>query len=369
MRRPTPGNERRGALVWSLPPRPATCSTRPGWPGAPGAARGRAVTPPGTGGPDASARPDRAGAGLPRGGRDRRQDRRPHGPTGIPARSRSWSWPTGIPRPQRRRERAGARALTGPNRLGKSQALNRGFAEARPLSSSSATPTTASRRARWPPSLSISPTRASAPLQGRSSRTTVGGREPLLEVRVLAQAARGPPRHARSALWASSSAIRAEAWRPIPSDVAIDDLWAALDIIEQGYRVAYEPRARALDPACRIARRPVGAPDPQRVRGALHVLVRRRRQLRPSAGLVAAELWGHRLARFTVSPLAHLALLGDRRIQGALQSAGPAVPAGQPAPLPGPGGRIEGRGNRPEDPSAGPGAGTCWPRRRPGRGR
>ena len=43
--------------------------------------------------------------------------------------------------------------------------------------------------------------------------------------------------------------------------------------------------------------------------GALHVLVRRRRQLRPSAGLVAAELWGHRLTRFTVSPLAHLALL------------------------------------------------------------
>ncbi len=45
------------------------------------------------------------------------------------------------------------------------------------------------------------------------------------------------------------SAIRTDAWRPIPDDVAIDDLWAGLDIIEQGYRVAYEPRARALDPA------------------------------------------------------------------------------------------------------------------------
>ena len=29
----------------------------------------------------------------------------------------------------------------------------------------------------------------------------------------------------------------------------------------------------------------------------------------PSAGLVAAELWGHRLSRFTVGPLAHVALL------------------------------------------------------------
>ena len=46
------------------------------------------------------------------------------------------------------------------------------------------------------------------------------------------------------------------------------------------------------------------------VSGALHVLSRRRAQLRPSAGLVAVELWGHRLTRFTVSPLAHVALLG-----------------------------------------------------------
>ena len=36
---------------------------------------------------------------------------------------------------------------------------------------------------------------------------------------------------------------------------------------------------------------------------------RRRYQLRPSAGLVAAELWGHRLVRYTVGPLSHAALL------------------------------------------------------------
>jgi hypothetical protein len=39
------------------------------------------------------------------------------------------------------------------------------------------------------------------------------------------------------------------------------------------------------------------------------VAIRRRRQLRPSAGLVAAEFWGHRLVRYTVSPVAHLVLL------------------------------------------------------------
>ena len=43
--------------------------------------------------------------------------------------------------------------------------------------------------------------------------------------------------------------------------------------------------------------------------GGLQVLARRRRQLVPSAGLVAAELWGHRLVRLTLSPLSHLALL------------------------------------------------------------
>ena len=104
------------------------------------------------------------------------------------------------------------------------------------------------------------------------------------------------------------AAIRAEAWRPIPADVATDDFWAALDIIEQGYRIAYEPRARALDPAADS----LAVSWERRIRsvsGALHIMVRRRRQLRPSAGLVAAELWGHRLVRYTVGPLAHLTLL------------------------------------------------------------
>ena len=105
------------------------------------------------------------------------------------------------------------------------------------------------------------------------------------------------------------SAIRAEAWRPIPPDVAIDDFWAALDIIEQGYR----DRLRAAGPRARSRRRRRWRSQWERrirsVSGALHVMVRRRHQLRPSAGLVAAELWGHRLVRYTVGPLAHVALL------------------------------------------------------------
>ena len=35
------------------------------------------------------------------------------------------------------------------------------------------------------------------------------------------------------------AAVRASVWRPIPDDVVNDDFWVALDVIEQGYRVAY----------------------------------------------------------------------------------------------------------------------------------
>jgi len=104
------------------------------------------------------------------------------------------------------------------------------------------------------------------------------------------------------------AAIRSDLWRPIPQDIATDDLWTALDVCEQGYRIAYEPGARAVDP-------PVGTLPEQwerrtrSVSGALHVFARRGRQLGPGGGLVAVEIWGHRLARYTVGPLAHALLV------------------------------------------------------------
>ncbi len=105
------------------------------------------------------------------------------------------------------------------------------------------------------------------------------------------------------------AAIRTDAWRPIPPDIAIDDLWIALDLSGRGYAIAYEPDAKAVEP-------PVHTLSQQwerrtrSVANALHVFQRRRSDLGPSGGLVAAEIWGHRLARYTVSPLAHLVLLG-----------------------------------------------------------
>jgi poly-beta-1,6-N-acetyl-D-glucosamine synthase len=205
-------------------------------------------------------------------------------------------------------ERAGARALSGPDRLGKSQALNRGFEAA-------ATPivviTDANNRlARG--ALAAAVARFADPAVGAVAGEKVedddGGGESIYWRFESWLKRREDQLGTTIGLVGEFAAIRAEAWRPIPRDIATDDLWTALDIVEQGYRIAYEPRARALDPAAES----LSVSWERRIRsvsGALHIMVRRRRQLRPSAGLVAAELWGHRLVRYTVGPLAHLTLL------------------------------------------------------------
>jgi hypothetical protein len=205
-------------------------------------------------------------------------------------------------------ERAGARALTGPERLGKSQALNRGFAEA-------TTPVVVMSDANnrlAPGALEALVEHFADPAVGAVAGAKLeddgGGGESLYWRFESWLKEREDRLGTTIGLVGELSAVRAEAWRPIPRDVATDDFWAALDINEQGYRIAYEPRARSLDPAAPS----LAASWERRIRsvsGALHIMVRRRNQLRPSAGLVAAELWGHRLSRYTVSPVAHLILL------------------------------------------------------------
>jgi poly-beta-1,6-N-acetyl-D-glucosamine synthase len=205
-------------------------------------------------------------------------------------------------------ECCGVRVLSGPDRLGKSQALNRGFAEA---------------------------DTQIVVISDANNRLTPGALAALVEhfddpevAAVAGEKLEADDGRSEGVYWRFESwlkqredelgttiglvgelaAIRADVWRPIPEDVAIDDLWTALDIAERGYRVAYEPTARALEPpmnslALQWERRT------RTIAGALHVISRRAGQLRPSAGLVAAELWGHRLIRYTASPVSHAALL------------------------------------------------------------
>jgi hypothetical protein len=103
-------------------------------------------------------------------------------------------------------------------------------------------------------------------------------------------------------------AVRRDAYRPLPHDLAVDDLWLALDVIEQGLRIVYEPAAIAIEEAGETWRE-----DWERrtrvVSGALDVLWRRRSLLDPRDSPVGVELWGHRLVRQSAGPIAHAALL------------------------------------------------------------
>ena len=159
-------------------------------------------------------------------------------------------------------ELAGARALTGPERLGKSQALNRGFGEA---ATEIVVITDANNRLA-PGALAAVVEHFDDPavgaVAGEKLEDDGGGGESLYWRFESWLKQREDQLGSTIGLIGELSAVRAEAWRPIPPDVAIDDLWAGLDIIEQGYRVAYEPRARALDPAAPLAVRAAGNAGP-----------------------------------------------------------------------------------------------------------
>lgn len=103
------------------------------------------------------------------------------------------------------------------------------------------------------------------------------------------------------------AAVRRSAWRPLPEDVAVDDLWIALDVVEHGGRIAYAPEASTIE-AGEAGLREQWERRTRVVSGLLDVLWRRRRMLGP-ASPVAEQLWGHRLVRSSFGPLAHLALL------------------------------------------------------------
>lgn len=103
-------------------------------------------------------------------------------------------------------------------------------------------------------------------------------------------------------------AVRRDAYRPLPTDAIVDDMWLALDLAGRGGRIVYEPEARAVeDPS--PSRRDEWERRTRVSAGIVDTCWRRRDLLAPAHGLVAAELWGHRLTRSAFGPLAHLALL------------------------------------------------------------
>jgi glycosyltransferase involved in cell wall biosynthesis len=101
--------------------------------------------------------------------------------------------------------------------------------------------------------------------------------------------------------------LRRSDYRPLPPDVVVDDLWLALDAAERGGAVVYDGSVQCSEGGFATL-----AADWERrtriVAGMLDVVWRRRRLLaRPS--VVAVQLWGHRLIRSSLGPVAHLSLL------------------------------------------------------------
>jgi hypothetical protein len=103
-------------------------------------------------------------------------------------------------------------------------------------------------------------------------------------------------------------AFRRSAFTPLPADTAVDDAWLALDVLEKGLRVVYEPDAYSIETSS-----PSFTEEWERrtriVAGNLDMLWRRREALVPGALAVTPQLWGHRLVRSSFGPMAHVALV------------------------------------------------------------
>jgi cellulose synthase/poly-beta-1,6-N-acetylglucosamine synthase-like glycosyltransferase len=213
----------------------------------------------------------------------------------------------GDPETAARAEQAGATVLTADERLGKSQALNLGFSKAStPVvvlsdANNSFAPGAIAAMVRY-----FSDSRVGAVAGAKVEADGTGEDlywrfESWLKGREWAMGS-------TIGLVGEIAAVRTDAFEPIPADIAVDDLWLALDLSARGFVVAYEPEAKAYEPPAHTT----GQQWERRTRivaGALHVFQLRRAQLLPTGGLVTGQIWGHRLARYTLGPLAHVALL------------------------------------------------------------
>ncbi|MDP9071554.1 MAG: glycosyltransferase [Actinomycetota bacterium] len=202
---------------------------------------------------------------------------------------------------------AGAEVQAAGERLGKAEAVNRGVGAARTEivvitdANTLLAPGTLAALVRWFEDPTVDAVAGEKGIAGTSGEGTYWRFESWLK---QAEARTG----ATVGLVGELAAVRRSAFRPLPRDVIVDDLWLALDILEDGGRIAYEAQARAEE---------LSSPDwrtewERRTRilsGVLDVLWRRRRLLAPGRGWLAVQLWGHRLVRSSVGPLAHLTLL------------------------------------------------------------
>lgn len=200
---------------------------------------------------------------------------------------------------------AGGTVLEPAERLGKAQAINEGVLHAR----HSIVVVTDANNALHPGSLAVLASHLGDPAVGGvgGAKTEEGEGEALYWRFETWLKQRESDLGTSIGIVGELFAVRKDAFRPIPKDIGMDDLWTALDLAERGYAVRFDPRASSEEAAI-----PDGERWERRTRnlaGALHVFDRKRHLLRPKHALVAFEIVGHKLWRSTLGPIAHVLLV------------------------------------------------------------
>jgi cellulose synthase/poly-beta-1,6-N-acetylglucosamine synthase-like glycosyltransferase len=103
-------------------------------------------------------------------------------------------------------------------------------------------------------------------------------------------------------------AIRRELFEPIPDDTVLDDVAIPLHIVKRGYRVLFEPEARAYDRACATAREEF-VRKTRTIAGTFQLFAREPWLLNPLRNRLWFETISHKALRLTI-PALHAALLG-----------------------------------------------------------
>lgn len=94
-------------------------------------------------------------------------------------------------------------------------------------------------------------------------------------------------------------ALRRDLYEPLPASTIVEDFVLTMRLLERGYRIRFEPEARATEPACPSAR----AEMVRKIRigaGNFQALGLTYRLLHPRQGLRAFAYWGHKVLRWFV---------------------------------------------------------------------
>lgn len=214
----------------------------------------------------------------------------------------------GDPETEEKARAAGARTLLLPERMGKSQALNRGMEAA---THELVVITDAGHNRLEPGSIAALVKWFEQPNVGAVAGEKIedqGGSEGVYWRFESVLKRWESDMGSTLGLDGGLCAVRRSVWRPIPADISNDDFWIALELMERGYSVVYEPTALVLEES-------IGAMELQWERrtrvlaGGLYVMWRKRHLFVPSLQLVSFELVGHKAWRSTMGPISQALLV------------------------------------------------------------